>query len=69
LFPGYTSTQFNKQFISHSGWGLGTSRNLNGPAMRSGLYNPASQAAITTIALAAPSGNFLTGTFAGLYGF
>jgi hypothetical protein len=67
LIPNYTSTAFNTMFVGLSGMGDGTSAAVDG-RMRWGWFNPASQTAITSITITPPSGNFLTGSFFGLYG-
>ena len=68
IIPWYTSTAFNKLVIAQSGGGNGTSAFVDG-RMFWGMYNPASQVAVTSITVTAPAGSdFLTGTSFGLYG-
>jgi hypothetical protein len=68
FIPWYTLTNYNKGVIALSGAGNGTSSLADG-RLRWGWYNPASQAAITSLALAAaPGSNYLTGSSFGLYG-
>jgi hypothetical protein len=68
LLPAYTATGQDKNFIGHSAWGLGNSPYAVGPSIFGGDYAGAA-AAITSLSLAPSTGNFVTGTFAGLYGF
>lgn len=64
----YTSATFNKCFTSQSGAGDGSTAFVD-MRTRSGWFNPASQAAVTSITLTAPGSLFFSsGTFLGLYG-
>jgi hypothetical protein len=66
--PNYTSAAFNKAVYSQSGAGNGTSSMVDG-RVRWGFWNPAAQAAVTSVSLTAPAGsNFLTGSQFCLYG-
>lgn len=66
--PNYAGTAFNKMFVGISGMGDGTSAAVDG-RLRWGFWNPSTQAAITQVSIAAPSGaDFLTGSFFGIYG-
>lgn len=68
FLPNYTGTAFNKMFYSLSGAGDGSTAMVD-MRIRAGWWNPASQAAISTIALTAPAGTyFLTGSYFALYG-
>lgn len=67
FIPNYTGALFNKLVYSLSGGGNGTSSFVD-MRIRVGVYNPASQAAVSSFALAAAAGNFLTGTRFTLYG-
>jgi hypothetical protein len=68
IIPNYTSATFNKGFYSISGAGDGSTAFVD-MRLRCGWYNPAAQAAITSITLTAPGSLFFTtGTFLGLYG-
>lgn len=66
--PWYTETAFNQGMLAMSGMGNGTSNTVDG-RLRWGFWNPASQAAISSLALSAPAGsNYLTNSSFGLYG-
>jgi hypothetical protein len=66
--PNYAKSAFNKAVYAMSGAGNGTSSMVDG-RLRWGFWNPASQAAVTSISLAAPSGSdFLVGSQFCLYG-
>jgi hypothetical protein len=66
--PNYTAAAFNKAAYAMSGMGNGTSAQVDG-RMRWGFWNPAAQAAVTSISLTAPgTSNFLTGSQFCLYG-
>ena len=68
IIPNYTSTTFNKSFVSHSGAGNGTGAFVD-MRLRAGWYNPTVQAAISSITLTAPGAKFFTtGTLLCLYG-
>jgi hypothetical protein len=68
IIPWYNSTVFNKLVLSQSGAGNGTSALVDGRLFW-GFYNPATQAAVTSVSISAPSGSyFKTGTSLGLYG-
>jgi hypothetical protein len=70
IIPWYGSTVFNKCIQCVSGAGNGTSSLVDGNVIW-GWWNPVSQAAISSLSLAAPSGagsDFLQGTSFGLYG-
>jgi hypothetical protein len=67
IIPNYSAAAFNKSFYGISGANGGN--NMTDGRLRFGFYNPGTQAAITTLALTAPNGNFVLGTFFGLYGF
>lgn len=67
FIPNYTGTLFNKLAYGVTGGGNGTTSFVD-LRTRLGIYNPASQAAITSLSLATPSGFFLTGTRFTLYG-
>lgn len=67
FLPWYASTVFNKNVHCMSGAGNGTSSMVDGELIW-GFWNPASQAAISTLSLSAPSGFFVTGSSFGLYG-
>jgi len=67
FIPWYSATAFNKSVYSMSGGGYGTSALLDG-RLRWCFYNPAVQAAVTSITLTAGSGtDFLTGSSFSLY--
>lgn len=66
--PNYNSAAFNKQVYAMSGGGNGTSSMVDG-RLRWGFWNPASQAAVTSVSLTAPAGsNFLVGSEFCIYG-
>jgi hypothetical protein len=68
FIPNYTSAAFNKAVHAYSGAGNGTSSMVDS-RLRSGFWNPGSQAAVTSISLTAPAGSdFLTGSQFSLYG-
>jgi hypothetical protein len=67
ILPNYSAATYNKSFYGLSGASGGS--NMTDGRVRFGFYNPGTQAAITTLALTAPGGNFVLGTFLGLYGF
>jgi hypothetical protein len=68
IIPNYTSTTWNKCFVSQSGAGYGTGAFVD-MRLRAGWYNPTVQAAVSSITLTAPGSLFFTtGTFLGLYG-
>jgi hypothetical protein len=66
--PNYAGAAFNKAVYAVSGAGNATSAMVDG-RVRFGFWNPASQAAVTSLTLTAPAGsNFLTGSNFALYG-
>lgn len=66
--PNYANSAFNKAVYAYSGAGNGTSSMVDG-RLRWGFWNPASQAAVTSVSLTAPAGsNFLSGSSFCLYG-
>jgi hypothetical protein len=68
LIPWYAGSAFNSAVLSMSGMGNGTSAVVDG-RVRWGFWNPATQAAVSSLSLAAPAGSdFLTGSSFGLYG-
>ena len=68
VVPNYNSAAFNKEVYSVSGGGNGTSAMVDG-RLRFGNWNPAAQAAVSSVSLTAPSGsNFLVGSELCLYG-
>jgi hypothetical protein len=69
VLPNYSASAFNKSFYGISGMGQGSGAAIDG-RWRIGFYNPATQAAITSLSCAAPAGsNFLLGSQFSLYGF
>lgn len=67
VIPNYSAAAYNKSFYGISGANGGS--NMVDGRWRCGFYNPATQAAITTLAIGVNSGNFVLGSFFGLYGF
>jgi hypothetical protein len=67
FIPNYASTAFNKLIYGISGGGNGTNSFVD-IRTRIGIFNPASQSAVTSISLITPAGNFLTGSRFTLYG-
>ena len=67
LIPNYTSASFNKMAYCLSGGGDGTSSFID-MRNRIACWNPAAQAAITSIALIAPTGGFNVNCQLCLYG-
>lgn len=67
LIPNYTGTAYNKTYYSLSGGGDGTSSFVD-LRVRVGIYAPASQTAITSLAVIAPSGGFDVNCSICLYG-
>jgi len=67
FIPNYSGSTFNKTFYSVSGGGDGTSSFVD-LRIRVGVYNPATQAAVTAIAITAPGTGYVTGSVMGLYG-
>jgi hypothetical protein len=65
--PNYSNAAFNKAVYAVSGAGNGTSSMVDG-RVRFGFWNPAAQAAVTSVTLSAPSGYFLAGSTFSLYG-
>jgi hypothetical protein len=66
--PNYANTAFNKSAHALSGAGNGTSAMVDGRT-RMGWWNPAAQAAVTSVSLTAPgTSNFLAGSQFSLYG-
>jgi hypothetical protein len=66
--PNFNSAAFNKQVYAMSGAGNGTSSMVDG-RLRFGFWNPATQAAVTSVSLTAPAGSFfLVGSEFCLYG-
>lgn len=68
IIPNYSGSTLNKMFYSFSGGGDGTSSFMD-TRFRVGVYNPATQAAITAISINAPAGGMNVGGFFGLYAF
>ena len=68
VIPDYAATTFAKTFTSQSGFNRATTSAF-AIKMKTGLYKPGSQAAITQLDFTIPTGHYKTGTFAGLYGF
>lgn len=67
-FPNYAGTTFQKMFWSLSSAGNGSSAMVD-QRMRTGFWNPTTQAAISSITLTAPgSGNFNAGSYFQLLG-
>lgn len=68
FIPNYAAAVFNKGVYAVSGMGNGTSAQVDGRT-RWGFWNPATQAAVTSVSLTAPAGsNYLTGSQFCLYG-
>jgi hypothetical protein len=67
VLPNYSAAAYNKSYYAMSGANGGS--NMVDGRLRFGFYNPATQAAITTLAIGCNSGNFVLGSFFGLYGF
>lgn len=68
FIPNYSNAAYNKAAYAMSGMGNATSAQIDG-RLRWGFWNPTSQAAVTSISLAAPAGSdFLTGSQFSLYG-
>lgn len=67
VIPNYTANAINKTFYSVSGGGNGTS-SFGDLRIRVGIWNPATQAAITAVSLIFPAGGVNNGQFS-LYGF
>lgn len=68
FIPNYSNAAYNKAAYAMSGMGNGTSAQIDG-RMRWGFWNPATQAAVTSVSLTAPAGsNFLVGSQFSLYG-
>jgi hypothetical protein len=67
FIPNYAGTTFNKNWYSLSGGGDGTSSFMD-VRVRCGVYAPPAQAAITSISIIPPSGNFNLGCVFSLYG-
>lgn len=67
FIPNYTSSSFNKMAYCVSGGGNGTS-SFSDMRTRIVCWNPAAQAAITSISLIAPAGGFNLNCQLGLYG-
>ncbi len=67
FFPNYAGSSYNKMFAGMSGYGNGTTVPSAG-GMRWGWFSPASQGGITSLSLAASVGNFLAGSYLGLFG-
>jgi hypothetical protein len=66
--PNYAGAAFSKQVYAMSGAGNGTSSMVDG-RLRFGFWNPAAQAAVTSLSLTAPAGSdFLVGSTFSLYG-
>jgi hypothetical protein len=68
VIPNYVGTTFAKTFTSQSGFGRATTSAF-ALKLKSGLYKPGSQAAITALDFTIPTGHYKVGTFVGLYGF
>lgn len=68
FLPNYSGTVTNKMFVGLSGYGNGTSQGATART-RFGWYNPASQAAITSLSLQCTVGSYMSGAFFGLYAF
>jgi hypothetical protein len=68
VIPNYSGAIFNKVFYAISGGGDGTSSFMD-LRVRTGVWNPAVQAAISAVAITAPSTGYVTGSVFGLYGF
>lgn len=67
FIPNYAGTAYNKLIYGVTGGGNGTSSFVD-IRTRIGIYNPTSQAAVTSLSLSIGSGNFLTGSRFTLYG-
>ena len=67
FIPNYAGTTFNKSWYSLSGGGDGTSSFMD-VRVRAGVYAPPAQAAITSISIIPPAGNFNLGCVFCLYG-
>jgi hypothetical protein len=66
--PNYAAAAFNKSAYALTGAGNGTSSMIDG-RVRWGFWNPASQAAVTSVSLTAPgTSDFLVGSQFCLYG-
>jgi hypothetical protein len=68
FLPGYSGSSLNKVFYSVSGGGNATTSFVD-MRTRLGIWNPTSQAGITSITLTAPSGGFNANAQFALYGF
>lgn len=69
FLPNYSQATYNKSYYSMSGSGNGTGAMVDG-RIRWGFYNPAAQAAISSLSLACPAScYYLSGSFFGLYAF
>ena len=68
FIPNYSGATWNKTVYSVSGGGDGTSSFVD-LRIRVGIYNPATQGAITAIAVTAPAGGYQAGCVFGLYAF
>ncbi len=68
FIPGYSQSTFNKAAFGFSGMGQGTSAANASLRLRTCFYNPSSQVAITSIAMASSSGQFKAGSMFSLYG-
>lgn len=68
FLPNYSQASYNKSFYAFSGAGNGSAA-MTDSRLRCGFYNPATQAAISSLSLACASGFFVSGTFVGLYAF
>jgi hypothetical protein len=67
VIPNYTGTSYNKTYYSVSGGGDGTSSFVD-LRVRTGIYAPSSQTAITSLAVIAPAGGFDVNCSICLYG-
>lgn len=68
FIPNYSGNTTNKTFYSISGYGSGTGQRAS-VRVRWGFYSPNTQTGITSLTLAANVGNYVSGSFFGLYAF
>jgi hypothetical protein len=67
LFTNYSGTTFSKGAVSYSGYAEGTD-GRGYMSLNYGTYNPATQAAISSLTFTPYTGSFTAGSFFGLYG-